>query len=65
MISTINVQKERERNMLDFKRCVRCNKETSISECNDAKDAEELLLEEGIAAKDGDVICDDCARELI
>lgn len=51
--------------MLDFKRCVRCNKETSISECNDAKDAEELLLEEGIAAKDGDVICDDCARELI
>jgi hypothetical protein len=51
--------------MLDRKKCVRCHKETSIFESNEAEDAEELLLEEGIAVEPGDVICDDCAQELM
>jgi uncharacterized protein with PIN domain len=51
--------------MLDLKRCVKCNNEVSAFESNDAEDAEDLLLEEGIAVNAGDVICDDCAKEFI
>lgn len=49
--------------MIDLKSCIRCNKETTALESNDAIYYDELLAE-GIKPKEGDIICDECADEL-
>jgi hypothetical protein len=52
--------------MIDCQTCIRCLKRIDTFEYdNDAVAFEDELLGEGLEVEFGDVVCDECARELV
>jgi hypothetical protein len=52
--------------MIEKKRCIRCAKEVNIRfESVEAIDFEQYLLREGVEVDEDDVLCDECAQNVV